>query len=271
MVEAMVHDWRESNLAERIAQSSVIAFDLDNTLACSRKPMVPEIASVLSKLINIMPVAIITGGSLELVKSQVIDVLKNNTCRTHLHIMPTNGTSYYRIDSDGILRCVYEHKIDETRAKYVISVMRDCAKNMGLLKTPGDSNLWGEQIEYRGSQITFSALGQLAPLESKKAWDPTGKLQSELTAMVAEALPDFAVRAGGETSVDVVSRGDNKAEALNSLAQSFEVDICSITFIGDRMTPEGNDYPTCLTGALAVKVSNPSDTLELCKKVLAFL
>lgn len=30
----------------------------------------------------------------------------------------------------------------------------------------------GESIEDRGSQITFSALGQLAPIEEKRRWDP---------------------------------------------------------------------------------------------------
>jgi len=32
--------------------------------------------------------------------------------------------------------------------------------------------VWGEVIEDRGSQITFSALGQQAPLEEKTKWDP---------------------------------------------------------------------------------------------------
>src|SRR3546814_527397 len=31
---------------------------------------------------------------------------------------------------------------------------------------------WGERIEDRGSQITFSALGQQAPLDAKERWDP---------------------------------------------------------------------------------------------------
>ena len=31
---------------------------------------------------------------------------------------------------------------------------------------------WGETIEDRGSQITYSALGQQAPLDPKEKWDP---------------------------------------------------------------------------------------------------
>jgi hypothetical protein len=32
---------------------------------------------------------------------------------------------------------------------------------------------WGEQIEDRGSQITFSALGQSAPIDAKNNGTPT--------------------------------------------------------------------------------------------------
>ncbi len=45
---------------------------------------------------------------------------------------------------------------------------------LGIVKV-GDFRIaetWGEQIEDRGSQITFSALGQQAPIEEKKKWDP---------------------------------------------------------------------------------------------------
>ena len=45
--------------------------------------------------------------------------------------------------------------------------------------------VWGDVIEDRGSQITFSALGQQAPLEEKKKWDP-----------------DFAKRKGMKTILD---------------------------------------------------------------------
>ena len=51
-------------------------------------------------------------------------------------------------------------------------------KIIGSLKKAMESSdckvekVWGEVIEDRGSQITFSALGQQAPLEEKKKWDP---------------------------------------------------------------------------------------------------
>ena len=142
---------------------------------------------------------------------------------------------------------------------------------MGLLKSNGDKDLWGSQIENRGTQITFSALGQLAPIECKKSWDPSGKLKEELAEQISKDLPDFSVRAGGETSVDVVCKGNNKAYALKSLCKICGICLDSVAFVGDRMYKGGNDYPTSLTGALAVCVKNPSNTFELCSRLLESL
>ncbi|MFP1694576.1 HAD-IIB family hydrolase [Gardnerella swidsinskii] len=271
MLKPIVHDWNEFNLDLSIAKSSLIAFDLDNTLACSKKPMLKSMAESLSKLIDIIPVAVITGGCLELVKKQILDMLTTGTNLKNIHIMPTSGTSYYRVNNDMSLQCVYEHSIDFKQAQCVIDAIQKCAKNMGVWKEPGDPMLWGEQIENRGSQITFSALGQLAPIEYKKTWDPSGCLKAQLAQSISQALPNFAVRAGGDTSIDIYRRGDNKAQALRMLSQYCDFNIEKITFIGDRMYPGGNDYPTAFTGALIIKVSNPSNTLELCNKVLNIL
>ncbi len=271
MLKPIVHDWDECNLPELISKSSLIAFDLDNTLACSKKPMLAPMADALSELVNLIPVAIITGGCLSLVKSQVLDVLLKDTKLENLHIMPTNGTSYYRVDNSKAFQCVYEHIIDSEQAKYVVEVIQKYAKQMGIWKSHGDSMLWGEQIENRGSQITFSALGQLAPVEYKRAWDPTGRLKNMLAQNISKALPDFAVHAGGYTSIDIYKRGDDKAQALLTLAKYCDFSIEDMSFIGDRMYDGGNDYPTAFTGALAVRVSNPSDTLNLCLRVLDYL
>ncbi|WP_296156671.1 HAD hydrolase family protein [uncultured Gardnerella sp.] len=268
MLEAIVHDCNEYLLAERIAQSSLIAFDLDNTLACSRQPMLPDMASILSDLICEKPIAIITGGCMNLVKTQILDVLNPYTKLENCHIMPTNGTRYYRINNNGELHCVYAHNIPDEDIDKIIKVIRVCAKNLGLLKEPGDCDLWGEQIENRGSQVTFSALGQNAPAFRKKAWDPSGVLKAKLANAIRENLPDFAVRQGGDTSVDVYCKGDDKAHALTTLSNICGIDIEDTVFIGDRMSEGGNDYPTAFTGTLAVEVQNPKDTVELCKRVL---
>lgn len=53
--------------------------------------------------------------------------------------------------------------------------------------------VYGEVLEDRESQITFSALGQLAPRELKEKFDPTTEKRKKLQ----EKLPEFSVRIGG--------------------------------------------------------------------------
>lgn len=81
------------------------------------------------------------------------------------------------------------------------------------LKAAGvaDERIWGERIEDRGSQITFSGLGQHAPLAAKAAWDPDFAKRKRLQAALGLALPGFAVRIGGSTSVDITRAGIDKA------------------------------------------------------------
>lgn len=42
-------------------------------------------------------------------------------------------------------------------------------------------------------------------------------------------------------------------------------------FIGDRMEPDGNDYPAAKAGTRAVKVNGPADTVKLCGEIIARL
>jgi len=54
----------------------------------------------------------------------------------------------------------------------------------------------------RGSQITFSALGQQAPLDEKSGWDPDFVKRKSLKAILDTIIPEFSVRIGGATSID---------------------------------------------------------------------
>jgi len=46
--------------------------------------------------------------------------------------------------------------------------------------------IYGEIIEDRESQISFSALGQLAPVHLKKVWDPDGARRLEIKKFLDE-------------------------------------------------------------------------------------
>lgn len=266
-MQPMAHDCREPGIPERMAKAKLIAFDLDNTLASLRQPMSEAMAHIVYAILSRIPVGIVTGGRLSLVEHQILSVLPADTPLERLHMMPTNGTSYYRV-INGRLHCVYEHDINDEETNRIVGIVRKEAIALGLWKQPGDKQLWGQQIEHRASQITFSALGQLAPPQEKIQWDPTGALQRALVEAIRPQLPEFEVRAGGETSVDIYRRGENKAHALQALSQACGIALVDMVFVGDKMHPGGNDYPPIFTPVTCVKVNNPQDTLCVCNALL---
>lgn len=254
------------DLDEACARARVVAFDLDNTLARSKKPMSPEMGRRISTLTTLIPVAIVTGGSFALIDSQVLAMLTDDADRTHLHLMPTSGTRYYRWSGSDWHR-EYAHDMNSDDRRNVIAALERHAREQGIWC----EHPWGDCIEDRGSQITFSALGQRAPIERKEAWDPDNAKKNRLAEAVGRDFPHLAVHSGGSTSVDVSQRGIDKAYAVRILASLLDTQVGRIIYVGDRMDPDGNDYPAAMAGTIAIRVSGPEDTLRLCDALIAGL
>jgi HAD superfamily hydrolase (TIGR01484 family) len=171
--------------------------------------------------------------------------------------MPTCGTQYYRLGSDGI-ETVYAHSLTDDEKTRALTAVREEAERLGLW----EAEPWGDILEDRGSQITFSALGQTAPLDAKMAWDPTGEKKNSLREAVAARIPDLEVRSGGSTSVDITHRGIDKAYGMRQLADATGIPLDDMLFVGDRLDPDGNDYPVLAMGVECHAVHGWEDTAD---------
>jgi HAD superfamily hydrolase (TIGR01484 family) len=130
---------------------------------------------------------------------------------------------------------------------------------------------WGEQIEDRGSQITFSALGQQAPLEAKDKWDPDHAKRKVLQGILQGMLPDLSINIGGSTSIDVTRKGIDKAYGLKRLSETIGVGIEQMLFLGDAIFPGGNDYPAKAMGMDTVRVRDVQETKSVVTGLIACL
>ena len=68
---------------------------------------------------------------------------------------------------------------------------------------------------------------------------------------------------------DMCIRDSDKAYAVRKLTQTLGIQADEMVFVGDRMTPTGNDYPAVEAGAIVVRVENPQDTVQLLDALLA--
>jgi len=246
----------------------LVAFDLDDTLAPSKSPIDPRIGELLIALAERVVVAIISGGHLAQFTAQVVDRLPDAApaVREHIHLLPTCGTQYYRLTGDGV-HTVYAHALSDDEKTRALTAVEQQARRLGFW----ESDTWGDILEDRGSQITFSALGQRAPLHAKSAWDPTGEKKNTLRAAVAELIPDLEVRSGGSTSVDITHRGIDKAYGMRQLAEQTGIPLDDMLFVGDRLDPDGNDYPVLALGVRCHAVTGWEDTAAFLEELIPTL
>jgi HAD superfamily hydrolase (TIGR01484 family) len=245
----------------------LIAFDLDDTLAVTKSPITDEMGELLVKLLENYEVCIISGGKFEQFKLQVIDRLEANHLHLRkLHIMPTCGTRYYRYDEiDEKWALQYAEDLSESQKKKIIKTLEQEAKALRLWS----QSPWGEIIEDRGSQITYSALGQQAPPEEKYKWaEKFAKEKKTLRANVANKLPDLEVRLGGTTSVDITKIGVDKAYGMHKLIDELDISKDDILFVGDKLDEGGNDYPVKAMGIDCIAVENWQNTALVIETIL---
>lgn len=243
----------------------LIAFDLDDTLAPSKSPMDPLMSGLLARLLAHVEVCIISGGQFGQFTMQVVDRLPelDPGLLARLHLMPTCGTQYYR--HDGGWTQVYAENLSDEEKSGALAAVEASAKELGYW----ERETWGPILEDRGSQITFSALGQLAPVHAKSAWDPSGAKKNALREHVQAALPGLEVRSGGSTSVDITRRGIDKAYGMRKLAELTGIGLDRMLFVGDRLDPDGNDYPVKALGVATRAVENWRDTADFLEEWLA--
>ena len=130
---------------------------------------------------------------------------------------------------------------------------------------------WGEDIEDRGSQITYSALGQQAPLEEKDKWDPDYAKRKKIKALLDTYIPEFSVRMGGATSIDITKPGIDKAYGIRKLRDLLGISLKEMIYIGDALFVGGNDYPAEEAGVASIPVRDPRETKRVTETIIACL
>jgi HAD superfamily hydrolase (TIGR01484 family) len=241
----------------------LIVFDLDGTLATSKSSLDSEMASLLHDLLGVAKVAIISGGAWLQFEKQVLSNLPLDDLLAKLSILPTCGTQFFQFTGQWKQLYAEDFTADE-KAKIVSSLSKAVlAAGFAVEKT------WGETIEDRGSQITYSSLGQQAPLEEKVKWDAAFAKRKKIKTVLDTLIPEFSVRLGGATSIDVTKPGIDKAYGIRKLRDILHISTQEMIYVGDALFPGGNDYPAEQAGVISIPVKCPTETKRVIEAIIA--
>jgi len=243
----------------------LIVFDLDGTLAESKAAIDKEMAARLTALLTVAKVAVISGGDWPQFQKQVLANLPKGKKLQNLSILPTCGTKFYQYKSSW--KELYAENFTDDEKKKIIASLNEAVDKSGFKA----KKTWGETIEDRGSQVTYSALGQEAPLDEKKKWDPDFAKRDKIKKQLDKMIPEFSVNLGGATSVDITKHGIDKKYGIHKLRDILDIKISEMIFIGDALFPGGNDYPAKQAGAFSIRVSDPNETKRVVEGIIGCL
>ena len=243
----------------------LIVFDLDGTLAPSKSSLDPQTAGLLRDLLDIIKVAVISGGAWTQFEMQLLTDLPKNSLLTNLSLLPTCGTKFFQYN--GTWEEIYSEDLTAAEKRKIRDSLDRAAGEAG----DRAKKVWGEVIEDRGSQVTYSALGQQAPLAEKEEWDPDFAKRKKITAILETLIPEFSIRIGGATSIDVTKPGIDKAYGIGKLRDTLHLSFKEMIYIGDALFPGGNDYPAEEAGVVSIPVKGPDDTNLIISTILACL
>ena len=211
-------------------------------------------------------VAIASGGKFVQLKKQVYDQLPNETRAKHLYFLPTSGGALFTYN-DGVWCSVYEEKLTQEEANMITQAIRTANEQTHTVDFSKPA--YGKRIEFRGTQVSFSALGQEAPLADKEVWDLSRALREKLRAALVPLLPNYEIRIGGTTTIDITKKGIDKAYGIQQLAKYLKLSISNMLYVGDELGCNGNDEVVLNTGIPTRSVKNPSDTKHFVESLLA--
>ena len=243
----------------------LVVFDLDSTLALSKSSLDKEMAVLLHDLLGIVKVAVISGGDWPQFEKQLLSNFLHDERLANLFLLPTCGTKFFQYKD--AWKKIYSEDFTIAEKEKIIGSLNTALDGTGFKIEKS----WGEVIEDRGSQITFSALGQQAPLEEKGKWDPDFIKRKRIKAILDTLIPEYSVRMGGTTSIDVTKPGIDKAYGIRKLRDILNIELDEMIFIGDALFEGGNDYPAVQAGVVSIPVRGPNETKLVIQSIIACL
>ncbi|MEK7604633.1 MAG: HAD-IIB family hydrolase [Patescibacteria group bacterium] len=242
-----------------------VIFDLDGTLAVSKSPLESDMGALLSRLLLVKPVAVMSGGSYAQFQKQFFVGMPPFANYKNLYLFPTSAAQCY-VWKEGQWEFLYNNPFTPEEKETILHALTEALHTCGLDTPP--AQLWGAQVEDRGSQITWSALGQQAPIEEKTLWDPDRTKRLPVQKILFETLKGFSVRVNATTSIDITREGINKAYGVREFSKIINVPVVSLLYVGDALFPGGNDEIVKETGIPTIQVKGPAETMKVIESIL---
>ena len=216
--------------------NKIFIFDVDGTLTPSRLPMTKEFKEFFEQWVIKNTFYLVTGSDLPKLQEQM------NSLEIHADgIFTCCGNQYWQSDpAVHPKHCdlIYDNKFKMTnKLKNALEVM---------LISSQYEHRYGNHIEDRESMVNFSVVGRNCTQEQREEyyeWDKENGERKKMSTFLKHKFPDLDAVIGGQISIDIYPKGNDKSQILDIIEQERLVKPDEYIFIGDGINNKGNDWP----------------------------
>lgn len=225
-------------------------FDVDGTLTLPRQEMDPNFKQRFFSWMRYRNVYLLTGSDAEKTIEQVgrdlwSSVVAYQCCGNDIHAFGRKvSTSSWPDNDDKIINAL---EADLSKSRF--------------------PDKFGNHIEVRPGMINYSTIGRNCPQDKREEyfeWDSRVGDRKKFQSKMFSLFPNLEVSIGGQISVDIHPKGQNKGQVFNWLK-----DEGPVYFFADQTQEGGNDYPLAHEIEKAgnphkvFQVSGPEETLKI--------
>ncbi len=224
-------------------------FDMDKTITPARQPIEDDMFALLKNL----------PGDVIIVSGQMLDYIEKQTRQVPAFYLGNNGNHANDVSNNLLWQNTDLH---EGYKKEIHNHIEQMCKYIDH-----ELNEEWNPIEDRGSQITFSPIGNTAPVEVKKVYDPNAEKRLALLEKNPLESEDIVVKIGGSTSFDYFHKDMHKGANVARLIDELGWKKNECVYYGDGLYPGGNDE--VVIGVIeTVPVEDERDTYRKLSKIL---
>ena len=219
---------------------------MDGTLTEPRKEFNTNLLDTLKKLAEHAEIGIVSGSDTDYIYQQMDYLLNKSELRYRIHILPCNGTKYFKPPQTAEQRheLVYSVDMKSELGESKFNQLMACIIRQHASGRLEEFPLTGHFVQYRGSMINWCPAGRNALDDDRKRFiqfdnstSPSYRLGilNSLTSEMKKRDINVTVKLGGDTSFDIYPVGWDKTYCL----KHFDDHTC--WFVGDRCDVGGND------------------------------
>ena len=234
-------------------------FDLDETLAPSFQPISADMGARVTALLNLIPVAIVTGAGMNRLESMFLPIIGSESRLEQLYLFPNSAAECYRFKNAEWSREYFFTLTPEERT-VIQRAIEESVEETGII---AGATVRGPQLIDRETQVAYAFLGIDVTEDDKKNWDPTHEKRMAMRDALTEKLPQFEILIGGKTSIDVTKKGVNKSYGVTWFSKELGIPPQDMLYVGDALYPGGNDEVVIQTGVQARQVESVAETADI--------